>query len=127
MTIVRIFKRGTGELIQKFKSISAASDYVRMLAKSKLGKDYSRSYTQRVLSRTNKPNVNDAHPTLMIMLGIWSERSEYCWMCGKQTFTDPCERCGKKTYSALCDDNDDYCPTCSDSDSDGWCPSYFDE
>ena len=129
MTIVRIFKRGCGELIREFKSISAASDYVKVFAKDKLGRDYSKSYIQGVISRTNKANVNDAHPTLMIMLGIWSERSEYCWMCGKQTFSDPCEKCGKKTYSHLKvgdpipvgGDSDD-----SDSDSDGWCPSYLD-
>ena len=112
MTIVKTFKRGSGELICEFGTISGASDYVKMLAKSELGKDYSKSYIQGVISQTNKPNVNDAHPTLMIMLGIWTERSEQCWMCGKQTFSDPCEKCGKQTYSHLkvgdriCDSDD---------------------
>ena len=115
MTIVRLFKRGTGELIGEFKSISKASDHVIMIARTKMNRKYSKSYVQNVLSRTNKPNVNHAHPTLMILLGIWSERSEYCWMCGKQTFSDPCEKCGRKTYSHLKVGDD-----ISDSDSDNF-------
>lgn len=77
-------------MIREFPSIRGAAEYIINVAENKLRKKYTRSYISGLISGSVK-----RYESVLLLLGLRSERSYKCLWCSRNDIFKPRTKCKK--------------------------------